>query len=127
MEIIELKLLSILGANYPKLFRIIILCLNEENSLVDIVLSSLLTLDFPIIKQNILFLRIPYLIYLLLFPFRLLFFLQNIEIVESFGNIKDFAYHFQISITIVAELKRNRYLIIINIMIKHTKYITREI
>lgn len=129
MEIIKLKLLSILGANYPKLFRIIILCLNEENSLVDIVLSSLLTLDFPIIKQNILFLRIPYLIYLLLFPFRLLFFfrLQNIEIVESFGNIKDFAYHFQISITIAAELKKNRYLIIINIMIKHTKYITREI
>lgn len=106
MKIIELKLFSILGTNYSKLVRIIILCLNEENSLADIVLSSLPILNFPIIKQNILFLRIPYLIYLLLFPFRLLFFLQNIEIVASFGNIKDFAYHFQISIAIAAELKK---------------------
>lgn len=79
----------------------------SENSLADIVLSSLLTLNFSIIKRNILFLCNPYLTCLLLFPFRPLFFLHNIEIVESFGNIKDFAYRFQISVTVAAELKKS--------------------
>lgn len=96
MKIIELKLFSILGTNYPKLLKIIILCLNEEMIIrclgeYFIVLSSLLILDFSIIKQNTLFPCIQCLIYLLLFPFRPSFFLQDIEIAESFGNIKDFA------------------------------------
>lgn len=79
----------------------------SENFLADFLLSSLLILDFSIIKRNIPFLCNPYLIYLLLFPFRPLLFLRDIEIVESFGNIKDFAYHFQISVAIAAELKKS--------------------
>lgn len=97
MKIIELKLFSILGTNYPKLLKIIVLCLDEEmiirrlGEYFIVSISSLLILNFSIIKQNTLFPCIQCLIYLLLFPFRPLFFLQDIEIVESFGNIKDFA------------------------------------